>query len=91
MNKILIAIVASCILISGCAPANITAVNWPSGTNGENIQTRCERVDMRNQSEMEEVFSRYDGWKLVYLSEYTTENKVGTDAAVCFERVKNSK
>jgi len=43
---------------------------------------------MRNQSEMDSVFSKYDGWKLIYVSEYTTGNKFGTDAAVCFEREK---
>jgi len=44
---------------------------------------------MRNQSEMDRVFSKYDGWKLVYISEYTTANRFGTDAAVCFERAKS--
>jgi hypothetical protein len=43
---------------------------------------------MRDVAEMEAVFKKYDGWKLVYISEYTTSNKVGTDGAVCFERMK---
>jgi hypothetical protein len=43
---------------------------------------------MRDNSEMQKVFSKYDGWKLVYISEYTTQNKTGTDAAVCFELAK---
>ncbi len=37
---------------------------------------------------MDSIFPKYDGWKLVYISEYTTNHKIGTDAAVCFERVK---
>lgn len=41
---------------------------------------------MRDNEEMTNVFSKYDGWKLVYLSEYTTGNKVGTDGAACFEK-----
>ena len=43
---------------------------------------------MRSNSDMEKVFSKYDGWKLLYISEYTTGNRIGTDAAVCFERAK---
>jgi hypothetical protein len=72
----------------GCSPANITAVKWDSAIPTTNAQTRCEQVDMRSRSEMEKTFTKYDGWKLVYLSEYTTSNKFGTDAAVCFERAK---
>ena len=72
--------------VTGCAPANIVATKWDSGPNGTAGQTRCEEVDMRSNSEMQKLFSKYDGWKLVCLSEYTTPNRVGTDAAVCFER-----
>jgi hypothetical protein len=43
---------------------------------------------MRSNTEMAQVFAKYDGWKLVYISEYTTGHKFGTDAAVCFERSK---
>jgi hypothetical protein len=43
---------------------------------------------MREPTEMEKAFAKYDGWKLIYISEYTTPNKIGTDAAVCFERSK---
>ena len=86
MRKVVVLIALSCVCIVGCAPANITAVSWPSKTDGDNVQTRCERVDMRSSRQMKSVFSKYDGWRLVYLSEYTTGNKLGTDAAVCFER-----
>ncbi len=88
MKKIPTLVSLVCLSLAGCAPANITAVKWDSGVNGANVQTRCEQVDMRKKSEMEKVFSKYDGWKLVYISEYTTGNIVGTDAAVCFERAK---
>jgi len=53
---------------------------------GANAETRCERVDMKDNSDMASVFSKYKGWKLIYVSEYTTGHKLGTDAAVCFER-----
>lgn len=76
------------VLLAGCQPANISVSNWKSDISGSNAQTRCEQVDLRKKDEMEKLFPKYDGWKLIYLSEYTTGNKVGTDAAVCFERAK---
>lgn len=87
MSKLWLAFAAACVLASGCAPANITSAKWESGVNGE-VKTRCERVDMRDNTEMAATFSKYDGWKLIYVSEYTTGNKLGTDAAVCFERAR---
>ena len=88
MGKISILLSISCVILAGCMPANITAAKWDTGVNGDNIQTRCERVDMRDNSEMATLFSKYDGWKIIYISEYTTANKIGTDAAVCFQRSK---
>ena len=78
----------ACVLLVGCAPANITSAKWDSGVSGGNAQVRCEQVDMRKKSEMESVFQKYDGWKLIYISEYTTAHRIGTDGAVCFERTK---
>jgi len=75
-------------MMVGCQPANITAVKWDSGLSGDKAQTRCEQVDMRDNAEMDALFKRYDGWKLVYISEYTTGHKIGTHGAVCFERMK---
>jgi len=88
MKHLSMLVFLACVLLVGCAPANITSAKWDSGVSGGSAQTRCEQVDMRKKSEMESVFPKYDGWKLVYLSEYTTSNKLGTDAAVCFERTK---
>ena len=88
MKKTAFLLLIACTLFFGCAPANITAVKWDAGINGNNTETRCERVDMRDVNEMAKAFPKYDGWKLIYLSEYTTPNKVGTDAAVCFQRSK---
>ncbi|OGR16758.1 MAG: hypothetical protein A2X81_12635 [Desulfobacterales bacterium GWB2_56_26] len=87
MTRFFMIMAAACVLASGCAPANLTSAKWDSGVNGE-VKTRCERVDMRANAEMAALFSRYDGWKMIYISEYTTGNKLGTDAAVCFERAR---
>lgn len=88
MTKVQIILAIGCVLIAGCAPANITSAKWDTGINSANTQTRCEHVDLRDQAAMSALFAKYDGWKLVYISEYTTQNKIGTDAAVCFERSK---
>jgi hypothetical protein len=88
MKKLLFIIPATCVVLAGCAPANIVASKWDTGLSGVNVQTRCEQVDMRNKAEMDAAFTKYDGWKMVYISEYTTPHKIGTDAAVCFERPK---
>lgn len=78
----------TCLVMAGCQPANVIAVKWDTGLSGDKAQTRCEQLDMRDNAEMDAVFKKYDGWKLVYISEYTTGNKLGTHGAVCFERVK---
>jgi hypothetical protein len=88
MRRISIIAILACVILVSCAPANIVASKWDSGVSGANTQTRCEQVDMRNKSDMDSIFAKYDGWKLVYISEYTTGNRIGTDAAVCFERAK---
>ena len=41
---------------------------------------------MREPSEMKPVFAKYDGWRMVYISEYTTGHKFGTSGVICFER-----
>ena len=89
MKKILgILFILIVVIIAGCQPANVISAKWDSGLSGTNAQTRCEQVDMRSKAEMDSIFAKYDGWKLVYISEYTTGHKIGTDAAVCFERAK---
>lgn len=88
MTKVFILLCVACVTLANCAPANITSAKWDSGVSAPNAKTRCEHIDMRNQSQMDSVFAKYDGWKLIYISEYTTEHKLGTDAAVCFECTK---
>jgi len=75
------------LLQTGCQPALITASKWDSGTKSSPLmQTRCVQVDLRDSDDMEDLFKKFDGWKVIYISEYTTKNRFGTDAAVCFER-----
>jgi len=79
------AMIATISMFSGCAPANIQSQLRDSAENS-NMMTRCEEVDARSNSELEEILSKYDGWRLIYVSEYTTGNRIGTSAAVCFEK-----
>jgi hypothetical protein len=89
MNKVLFYLVFfTMVIIAGCAGANISSSKWDSAITGTDVVTRCEQIDMRNNEEMKALFSKYDGWKLIYISEYTTGNKMGTDACVCFEHSK---
>jgi len=71
--------------LTGCNPANIQSQLRTSDLNS-NMKTRCEEVDMRDNSEMNELFKKYDGWRMVYISEYTTSNLSGTSGSVCFEQ-----
>lgn len=90
MNRVAL-ILACCsipLIITGCQPANITASKWDSGLTAGTTMTRCEEVDMRSNSEMSKTFAKYEGWKLIYLSEYTTGNKLGTSGSACFEKTK---
>ncbi|KHL68501.1 hypothetical protein [Pseudomonas flexibilis] len=87
MKKQLLLLSLSSVLLAGCAPANITSAKWDTN-NGANVTTRCEQVDMRSKKEMDKTFAKYDGWKLVYVSEYTTANRFGTDGVACFEKAR---
>ena len=88
-SKILIAsAIALTIGFTGCQPANIQSQLRPSDPNS-NMQTMCEEVDMRSNSEMASVMQKYNGWRVFYISEYTTSNKIGTSGSICFERPNN--
>ncbi|MCF6217403.1 MAG: hypothetical protein L3J62_00660 [Gammaproteobacteria bacterium] len=74
------------ILLTGCVGANISSLSRESGHEGSNLMMRC--VDMSTSSEraMNANLKKYDGWKMVYASEYTTSNKSATAAVMCFEK-----
>ena len=75
------------IVISGCTAANVRS-EMRSSDNNSNMETRCVKVDMRDQGDMDSVLKKYDGWRAFYISEFTTEHKFGTSGTVCFERQK---
>jgi hypothetical protein len=81
------AVTALVFSFSGCAPANI-ASQIRDNSDNTNMMTRCVEVDMRSQSEMDEAFAKFDGWRVIYISEYTTGNKIGTSGSICFEKSK---
>ena len=72
--------------MAGCSPANISVAIRGSDHENPSMETRCEPCDMRSPNELKQALSKYDGWRMIYVSEYTTEHKVGTDGVVCFER-----
>lgn len=88
MNRLLIVVSLLCVAVMGCAGANITSTLRESKLDGGYVQTRCEPCDMRDAKELKKLFEKYDGWQVFYISEFTTGNRLGTSAVVCFERIK---
>lgn len=77
----------SVIGLTGCQPANIQSkIRTFDPSSNYNMITKCEEVDMRENDEMNELFSKYAGYRVFYISEYTTGNKIGTSGTVCFEK-----
>lgn len=69
---------------SGCATTGFIVAQWDSGIESP-AQTRCERLDFKSRSAMQEAFARYNGWKMVYLAQPDI-NAMHFDGLVCFER-----
>ena len=78
-------IATSAVVFSGCSAANVSS-DMRAPVSNFDMETSCIEVDMRENNEMAEMFKKYDGWRVFYISEYTTGNRVGTDGSVCFER-----
>jgi len=74
--------------VTGCQPAVISTALRGSDHQNPSMETRCEPCDMREPTEMKAAFTKYDGWRMVYISEYTTGHKFGTSGVICFERPK---
>lgn len=82
-----IAIVSGVVLLlSACAPANVSSNLRDSGVSSSPKETRCVSFDTGNKKETDQVLSDFDGWKTIYASEYTTANKVTTTMTMCFEK-----
>ena len=86
MKFFFVLMLAGVAMMSGCAPANIASAMRGSDSENQYMETRCVAADMRDKAEMDRAFAQYDGWRMVYLSEYTTGNRFGTAGVVCFER-----
>lgn len=90
MKRVLLGVLALGALgaLTGCQSANISATLRASDRENAAMETRCESCDMRSNSEMQEILTKYDGWRVIYISEYTTGNKFGTAGVICLERPK---
>jgi len=88
MKRLLIVVSLLCVAVVGCAGANITSTLRQSRLEGGDVQTRCEPCDMRDANELKRIFQGYDGWQVLYISEFTTGNRVGTSGVICFERIR---
>lgn len=74
------------VVLSGCAGANISSKVRESGEPGSSKMIRCLDLYTGNADTANTALKGYDGWKLVYVSEYTTENKVNSSVFMCFEK-----
>ncbi len=84
MNKI--TMLGFVVFLTGCAGANITSQVREAGSAGSSMMMRCADLSTGNESKMNAELKRYDGWKMVYVSEYTTPNKTNSAAVMCFEK-----
>lgn len=75
-------------LLAGCAPANISSQIRNSGEPGDSKMIRCLDLSTGNDEKMNAQLQKYDGWQMVYMSEYTTENKANSAVVMCFEKNK---
>lgn len=77
------------VLLSGCAAANISSQVRQSGSDGSNMMTRCVSYATGKDDKTNAILKQFDGWKMVYTSEYTTPNKATTAATMCFEKSRS--
>lgn len=87
MKKILISS-AFVMLLAGCSGANVTSQVRDFDANSASKMMRCTTF-ATDSSSANEALAEYDGWTMIYTSEYTTDNKASTEMTVCFEKAKN--
>ena len=73
-------------LLAGCSEANISSQVRESGVSGSNMLTRCANFTTGDDEDTNEVLKQYDGWKMIYVSEYTTDNMNNSESVMCFEK-----
>ncbi|MCB2166850.1 MAG: hypothetical protein KQI78_04245 [Deltaproteobacteria bacterium] len=84
MRKLIV--VAMIFALCSCAGANISSQVRESGEPGSSMMLRCFDYMTGNEALVNSMLKQYDGWKLVYVSEYTTDNKTTTSCVMCFEK-----
>ena len=77
--------VATLLTLTACSGANVTSQMRDFDNTNPAKMLRCVTVET-NDSDTNEELAAYDGWSLVYASEYTTDNKSTTELTMCFEK-----
>ncbi|RBM66720.1 hypothetical protein DLR60_16175 [Vibrio tarriae] len=80
-----ILVVSTTLLLSACSGANVTSQVRDFNAANSNNQLRCTTFSTDSSSANKNL-AAYDGWTMVYASEYTTDNKSTTEMTVCFEK-----
>ena len=80
---ILVTIIA--VMLTACSGANVTNQMRDFDATNSSKMLRCVTVET-GSSDTNEELSAYDGWSMVYASEYTTDNKSTTELTMCFEK-----
>ena len=84
MKLSIVFVVLNTLLITGCAPANISSNLRNPSSDNLSMETRC--INLKTGNNNDSLLSKYDGWKVVYASEYTTANQSTTTMVMCFEK-----
>lgn len=84
MKKIVFA--AIIFALCGCAGANISSQVRESGEPESSKMLRCVNLQTGDSHSTNTALKMYDGWKMVYISEYTTPNKLNSAVVMCFEK-----
>lgn len=84
-----VALVAS---LSGCGYPAFTSSIRPNFPPDAKVEMKCELIEMnssRDVVDLNTTFNKYspDGWRLAYLSEYTSTGISTFSNLVCFERM----
>ena len=81
-------VTSTAILLTACSGANVTSQIRDFDATTPEKMMRCVTVET-GDSDTNEELQAYDGWTMVYASEYTTDNKSTTELTMCFEKTAN--
>lgn len=77
-------------LLTACAGANITSQvvrDSPKNVAEANMKLRCLDLNSGGDQKKNAQLEKYDGWKMVYVSENVAKGDTTTVAVVCFEKL----